>query len=150
MKWLNAYFWYFWTPLPALIGMNNALWWTWDTFAFWGDPNFARMKPTMYDNWFSRLLLRNPFGVFAWYDVFSVQGYFNWMADSLLLFFLPWWELIKAFIRQGRNDWTYQTVERKNPIDKNRWFRPAQFADPYDFNYWSTKKDGRDCNGNVG
>lgn len=67
-----------------------------------------------------------------------------------MLILAPWIGLIQGFIRQGRNDWTYGTWERYNPIDKNRIFRGRDLADPYDFGYWSTKPDGRDCNGNVG
>ena len=99
------------------------LWYTWDTFAYWGDPLFARMKPHMYDNWLTRLLMKQPFGIFAWYDVFTVQGYRNWMQDSLMLTFFPGWELYEAFVRQGRRDWTYGTVEKLYPVDKNRLFK---------------------------
>ena len=132
-----------------MIVVNNMFWFTLDTFKYWGDVNFARMKPRMYDNWFSSLLLGNPFGIFTWYDMFSLQGYGNWLADSLSLQLLFPWELYQAFIRQGRNDWTYNTVEKTNPIDKNRLFKDWQWADPYDYDYWSTQQNGVDCNGNV-
>jgi len=105
-----------------MIAFNNLIFFTVDAFAFWGDPNYEGMKPSMYDNWFSRLFLANPWGLFAWYDVFSVQGYFNWVADSYVVGFFPWVSLIQGFIRQGRNDWTYLTWESGNPIDKNRLF----------------------------
>jgi len=67
--------------------------------------------------------MKQPFGIFAWYDVFTVQGYRNWMQDSLMLTFFPGWELYEAFVRQGRRDWTYGTVEKLDPVDKNRLFK---------------------------
>jgi hypothetical protein len=106
MKWLNAVAW-FYTPLPQIILLNNMLWFTWDTFAYWGDVNFDYMKPHMYDNWLTKLFLSNPFGMWAYYDVFTVQGYTNWLTDSIMLQIAPWLEIIKAFTRAGRNDWTY-------------------------------------------
>jgi hypothetical protein len=63
---------------------------------------------------------------------------------------LPLYELYKAFIRQGKNDWTYLTSEAGDPVDMNRLFGDFTLADPYDFNYWSTLANGMDCNGNVG
>jgi hypothetical protein len=40
-----------------------------------------------------------------------------------MLNFLPGWELYEAFVRQGRRDWTYGTVEKLDPVDKNRLFK---------------------------
>lgn len=56
-KWSSAYFWYF-TPLPTMIYVNDLFWYTWDTFAYWGDANYSRMKPHMYNNWFTKLLMK--------------------------------------------------------------------------------------------
>ena len=88
--------------------------------------------------------------MWAWYDVWSLQGYLNWWGDHFMIKWFPLWELYEALVRQGRNDWTYGTVELNDPIDMNRLFRDSQRADPYDYQYWSTKPDGVDCNGNVG
>ena len=133
-----------------MIFVNNMFWYTWDTFTYWGDENYSGMKPHMYDNWFSKFLMSNPIGMYKYYDVFSVQGFRNWFTDALLLQFIPGWELYKVLIRQLRNDWSYDTVENNDSIDMNRLFIQRQFADPYDYNYWSSKEDGIDCNGNVG
>jgi hypothetical protein len=121
MKWTAAWFW-FYTPLPTMIFVNDLFWYSWDTFAYWGDANYSRMMPHMYNNWFTKLLMKNPFGMVKYYDVFTVQGFRNWLTDSLMLQYFPGWELYKMLIRQLRRDWTYNTVELNDPIDMNRLF----------------------------
>lgn len=46
-----------------------------------------------------------------YYDVFTMQGFRNWLVDSLSLQFFFGWEVYKVLIRQLRGDWTYSTVE---------------------------------------
>ena len=59
-------------------------------------------------------------------------------------------ELIKGIIRDSIGDWTYDTIERRNFVDMNRIFGTTDDIDPYDFQYWSNKADGLDCNGKKG
>jgi hypothetical protein len=68
-----------------MILTNNVFWYLYDSVVFFRDPSFAKMKPHMYDNWFSKLLMKNPTGICAWYDMFTIQGYLNWLSDSLML-----------------------------------------------------------------
>lgn len=151
MKFLNAYFFWNFTPLPLIIFVNNAFWWQWDTIKFWRDPLFAKMKPDMYDNWFARLFMSNrPLTIFKWYDVFTTAGYVNWMVDGYLVAQAPWLQLVLVLLRQLRNDWSYTRVENDDLVDRNRFWRRTQWVDPYDYNYWSSRDEGRDCNGNVG
>mmetsp|Transcript_12776 Transcript_12776/g.21593 ORF Transcript_12776/g.21593 Transcript_12776/m.21593 type:complete len:171 (-) Transcript_12776:142-654(-) len=107
----------------------------------------------MYNNWFTKLFMEDPdkiSGIFQWYDMFSLQGFDNWFWDSLAVIFIIWWEIIEASQRSDLNDWSYATIELNNFIDKNRLFDRDVIIDPYDFNYWSNKVDGVDCNGIVG
>jgi hypothetical protein len=63
---------------------------------------------------------------------------------------IPWWELIEADKRNKAKNWTLDTVELFNFVDKNRLFNKQTTIDPYDYTYWSTKPDGKDCDGNIG
>ena len=55
---------FFFTPIPSMVWVNNAWWYTWDLFSYWGDPNYEGMRPSMYDNWFTRLFQQTPWGLF--------------------------------------------------------------------------------------
>jgi hypothetical protein len=57
--------------MPLLIFQNNLIWYFYDMFANWGTA-FEAMRPSMYDNWFTRLLMGNPIGIWYWYDVFTI------------------------------------------------------------------------------
>lgn len=70
--------------------------------------------------------------------------------DSITFQIFAFWEISEAIIRNNQNDWRYGTRELNNNVDMNRLFQRVSTADPYDYNYWSTKENGVDCNGNVG
>ena len=70
--------------------------------------------------------------------------------DSITFQIFAFWEISEAIIRNNQSDWRYGTRELNNNVDMNRLFQRVSTADPYDYNYWSTKENGVDCNGNVG
>ena len=151
-KWITGSL-LFWTPVPFMIWFNN--WWyyiiDWITYA--NDQSKQALRPSMYNNWFTGLFMADPSkisGAFKWYDMFSVQGFDNWFWDSISFILIPWWEVIEADQRAKANDWTLNTVELMNYVDRNRFYDMTTEIDPYDYNYWSTRPDGVDCNGNVG
>ena len=83
--------------------------------------------------------------------MFTVQGFNNWFFDTFMIIFLGWWELYEFSVRWIRNDWTFGAIENGNPVDKNRFFQVGfNWVDPYDFDYYSQRSDGVDCNGKVG
>ena len=80
--------------------------------------------------------------------MFTFRGFFNWWVDAICAVFVPWWQWILIYIRTDSNDWTYGTTEKDNNIDMNRLFVISNNIDPFDFSYWSTRGNGKDCNGN--
>ena len=109
----------------------------------------------MYNNWFTGLFMSEQgvgdyLTVVKYYDVFSFRGFFNWWVDAICAVFASWWLWILIYIRTDSNDWTYGTTEKENNIDMNRLFVISNNIDPYDFSYWSTRSNGKDCNGNLG
>mmetsp|Transcript_16219 Transcript_16219/g.25095 ORF Transcript_16219/g.25095 Transcript_16219/m.25095 type:complete len:236 (-) Transcript_16219:22-729(-) len=152
-KWFAAWFW-FWTPIPLLVAINNCFFYLWDWIQFDFSPATQGIRPTMYNNWFTKLFMGGDtvWGPFKWYDMFTLMGFMNWLWDSLAVIFIPIWELIEAFLRSDRNNWGYMATETNNFVNRNRLFDWGNnpFVDPYDFNYWSTQENGVDCDGNVG
>jgi hypothetical protein len=107
----------------------------------------------MYKNWFSAVFMNNPdfiefYALFKYYDVFTWRGFYNWWIDAITSVFAPWWSIYLIFRRVAQQDYTYQTSEADNNIDMNRLFIIEGDKDPYDFQYWTAKPDGQDCNGN--
>jgi len=153
-KWFAAWFW-FWTPIPLLVAINNCFFYLWDWIQFDFSPATQGIRPTMYNNWFTKLFMgggSGPWGPFKWYDLFSLAGWFDWFFDSLALIIIPWWELIEAIFRSDKGNWGFMSSELDNNVDKNRilLWNKTPFTDPYDFGYWSSRDQGKDCNGNVG
>ncbi len=60
------------------------------------------------------------FGIFKYYDMFSLRGNFDYFADLMSLIFFSLWEIVKVFIRLDIGNWQYETVEQYNNIDMNR------------------------------
>jgi hypothetical protein len=116
---------YFWsvTSLPLIIWMNNIFFFTID-WLFISDPNIKGTYPDMYNNWLCQIFMANVdntiFGIFKYYDMFTLRGNFNYFVDLLSLIFLSLWEIIKVFIRLDTGNWQYETVEQYDNIDMNR------------------------------
>ena len=149
-KWFNAWIWWL-TPLPEVILTNDLFFYFWDWIQFDFNKNTKGIRPTMYNNWFTKLFMtKNMWGPFKWYDVFTLQGFLVWLIDGLSLTFIPWWELIEAIIRSDKKDWSWNIINWTNFVDKNRIFRwkKTPLLDPYDYSYWSTRQKGVDCYGN--
>lgn len=68
----------------------------------------------------------------------------------MIVILAPWWEFYMAIMRSISGDWTYGTLESYNNVNKNRYLPYFYWVDPYNYDYWTTKSDGVDCNGNVG
>ena len=92
-------------------------------------------------------------GPFIYYDMFSLDGFEDWVLTALILDFAFLYEFIYAFERAAANDWTLGTVELGNHIDMNR-LAPGELApapsSPFDIENFIAEPDGMDCNGNRG
>lgn len=61
-------------------------WLIWDWLTIW-DENQIGTYPSMYNNFIAQMFLYDQptiefFGVFKWYDLFSVRGFDNWFWDA--------------------------------------------------------------------
>lgn len=153
-KWWEAWIWQF-TPIPFLVFMVNLCTWTYDwTFnVFSEDPYLQGLYPSMYENDFTKSIMEDPdkfWGPFVYYDMFSWNGFWNYFWDQQGLNWVLWWELIKAFVRDGENDWTWGQSWTDDFIDKNRIFPEIIPVNVQDYNYWSSIDNGYDCNGRPG
>jgi hypothetical protein len=93
------------------------------------------------------------FGPFIWYDMFSLDGFEDWILTALIIDFSFLYELIYAFERAEARDWTLGTMERSNHIDMNRLENgelPPIENNVFDIKTFEDKPGGTDCNGNVG
>lgn len=145
---------FFWTPIPTMVFWNNLIWYTYDFVRFYGDDTKTGMRPSMYDNFFTRLIMGQPgtiVGIFAFWDIFTFSGFNIWLRDCLATGLLFPIELYRAYQRNLSLDWNKGRRLPQN-VDRNRIRnkRVTREADPFDFNYWSSKPDGVDCNGAVG
>ena len=107
----------------------------------------------MYTNDFAKSIMEDPektWGPFVYYDMFSWNGYWNYFWDQQGINWIVWWELIKAFVRDGEGDWTWGQSWTDDFIDKNRIFPEIIPVNRYDYNYWSSIENGYDCNGREG
>jgi hypothetical protein len=113
LKWTAAAFW-FWTPIPSMVFIGDVWFYVMDAFQYNGDVNTKGLKPSMYDNWLAKMFMQTQdkmFGIFVWYDVFSMRGFLNWFLDSVTFMIFPWWEVGEAFIRNNQSNWRYGTRE---------------------------------------
>ena len=99
-------------------------------------------------------MLEDPkaiWGVFIWYDMFTWGGFFNWWLNLLMLDWAFFVEITFGFLRAITEDWTYLTIETLNNVDMNRIFEgEEQVISPHDEEYWTSRSNGKDCNGIVG
>ena len=100
--------------MPLTIWMINIFFFLID-WLFITDPNLIGTYPDMYNNWICLLFMSNIdytiFGIFKYYDMFSLRGNFDFFVDTLSLLFLFSWEMIKVFIRWNSGNWQYETIE---------------------------------------
>ena len=83
--------------------------------------------------------------------MFSWAGFFNWWINLLMLNFALPVEITFGFLRAIVEDWSYLTIEETNNIDMNRIFEgEEQVISPHDEEYWTSRSNGKDCNGKVG
>ena len=153
-KLLSVMFWST-TPLPFFV------WWS-NVFTFLEDVISKRPSdqlgtyPHMYDNWFAKWMLNDipadigPWGPFVWYDMFSFRGFFYFFCDAYLSWMLAPLNIYILSERSLSKDWTFMSVENIfNWVDMNRMFVPYELdRDPYDYEYYSRRINGVDCNGN--
>ena len=60
------------------------------------------------------------FGIFKYYDMFTLRGHFDYFVDLFNFTFFALWEIVKIFIRWNTGNWQYETVEQYDNIDMNR------------------------------
>lgn len=149
---MQAWGWQF-TPIPFLVFWSNLVWYISDGFTETSEDTVGTF-PGMYSGPFAESImsLRNGplWGPFVWYDMFSWTGYFNWVVDTMFIDLLPGLVLIFGFVRNDKNDWAWETIEKNNLVDMNRIGTPLDQLDPYDRIYWTNLFNGKDCNGYVG
>jgi len=152
-KWSSAYFWFF-TPLPLIVFLSNSFWILWDLIDI-PDPKKMGLYPHLYSNKLAAFFLEDKpmlelFGIFKWYDMFSIRGFDNWFWDAFTLVFIPWYDLLMLLFRIYDKNWSFGATEENNNIDMNRLFAIEGEHDAFDYNYYSNKADGQDCNANYG
>ena len=91
-KIFNVYLWSL-TPLPFLIWTNNIFFLVFD-WLFITDSKYKGAYPDMYANWFCQMFMSsvdniNFFGIFKYYDMFTLRGHFDWFIDFLSLITIP-------------------------------------------------------------
>ena len=74
-----------------------------------GQPNYF---PHMYTNTLAFFALNNIdvedyWNPFKYYDLFSLIGMMDWLWDTFLLFWFPWWELTVFLLRLIADDWQF-------------------------------------------
>ena len=151
IKWVNAWIWFL-TPIPTMIFINNWFYYLIDLITYGNDPETQGYFPSLYNNWFAAMFMDsdNPYGLFKYWDMFTLQGFDNWFYTALIITFFPWWEFYQSILRYTADDWSIGTPESTNNVNKNRLLDYVNWVDPYDFEYWSNLEDGVDCNGNIG
>jgi len=86
-KWGQAFLWQF-TPVPLVVWCANVINYWVDWFEYSGDPATMGLFPSMYKNDLAEWVQSDPWGPFVWYDMFSWQGYANFVWDSMRLDFM--------------------------------------------------------------
>lgn len=139
-----------WTPIPLMVLWSNFWNYIYDGLTI-VDQKMLGTFPSMYNNWFAQLMLEDTnaiWGVFIWYDMFTWSGFFNWYLNLLMLDWALIVEVIFGVLRAVTEDWTYLTVETLNNVDMNRIFEgEEQVISSHDKDYWTSRSNGKDCNG---
>lgn len=121
-KWFNAYIWGLF-GLGAFVLLWNSMTFSIDLL-FVSDEELKGTYPTMYNNFLTSWIMSTQGGlewfwpgIFKYYDMFTVQGWFDWFADflSITFFFAP----IQLLGRLISGDWYWWAPENDNTIDMN-------------------------------
>jgi len=124
-KWWNAFFWG-WMGIGLYVWQWNTLMWLIDSI-FINDPAMVGTYPSMYNNFLTQLIMSTEWalnwlwpGVFKYYDMFSVQGYNNFLLDFLSLTF--GFSPIQFWGRVFTGDWYWLAPENDDTVDMNALF----------------------------